>query len=165
MFLLFPKRCELKTSLTSTQCRKKLNSELVEYNRKPSLIAVNRFIKTHRFECCYFGSWDKNGKFELFYHRAKKHDGSSAGFFGTIEKTDGGSVIKGSVRRSAAVCIAAAVWCLLLLLMILSMIALKIYDGAACCGALFLVGLALIAYDGSEKYIKSYLESFPPINN
>jgi hypothetical protein len=161
MFLLFPRKYTVETTLTPSQCRKKLNRELIEYNRKPSLIAANSFIKKHRLECCYFGSWDKSGKFELFYHRAKKHDGSSAGFFGRIEKTESGSRITGKIRRTAAVVVTSALWTAVSLLLILSLIALKEYEGAACTAAVFAVGLGLMIYDGSEKYLKSYLDSFP----
>jgi hypothetical protein len=161
MFLLFPKKYSIETTLTPSQCRKKLNRELIEYNRKPSLIAVNGFIRKHRYECCYFGNWDKSGKFELFYHRAKKHDGSSAGFFGRIEKTENGSRITGKIRRTAAVAVVAVLWTLVSAVLILTLIALKEYEGTACTAAVFLVGLALMLYDGSESYLKSYLESFP----
>lgn len=161
MFLLFPKKYSIETTLTPSQCRKKLNRELIEYNRKPSLIAVNRFIKNHRYECCYFGNWDKSGKFELFYHRAKKHDGSSAGFFGTIEKTENGSRITGKIRRTAAVVVVAVLWIVISAMLILSLAALGEYEGAACTAAVFLIGLGLMLYDGSESYLKSYLESFP----
>ena len=161
MFLLFPKKICFKTTLTPSQCRKKLNTELVEYNRKPSLIAANQFIKKHRFECCYFGSWDKGGKFEIFYHRAKKHDGSSAGFFGRIEKAEGGSVITGRIRRTAAVTVTAAIWIAATALLLLALIAIKEYKGAACTAVIAVIGLGLILYDGSEGYLKAYLDSFP----
>jgi hypothetical protein len=161
MFLLFPKKYTISTTLTPTQCRRKLNTELVEYNRKPSLVAANSFIKKHRYDCCYFGNWDKSGKFELFYHRAKKHDGSSAGFFGKIEKSDTGSVITGKIRRTAAVVIVSALWTLISLILILFLLALKEYTGCACTAAVFIIGLGLMTYDSSEKFLKAYLESFP----
>lgn len=161
MFLLFPKKYSVNTSLTPSQCRRKLNRELIEYNRKPSLVAASGFLKKHRLECCYFGNWDKNGKCEIFYHRAKKHDGSSAGFFGRIEKTENGSLITGSIRRTAAVVTVAVLWTVVSLLLILSLTALKEYEGAVCMAAVFIIGFGLMTYDGSEKFIKSYLESFP----
>lgn len=165
MFLLFPKKYEIETTLTPSQCRRKLNGELIEYNRKPSLIAANQFLKKHRYECCYFGSWDKSGKVEIFYHRAKKHDGSSAGFFGRIEKTGSGARISGKIKRTAAVFAAASLWTAVSLLLILSLIALKEYEGAGCMAALFIIGLGLMTYDGSEKFLKAYLESFPKPEN
>lgn len=161
MFLLFPKKYSIETSFTPAQCRRKLNGELIEYNRKPSLIAASQFLKKHRFECCYFGSWDKSGKVEIFYHRAKKHDGSSAGFFGRIEKSGKGAVITGKIRRTAAVVTVAVLWTIVSILLILSLIALKEYEGAGCMAAVFLIGLGLMTYDGSASYLKAYLESFP----
>jgi amino acid permease len=52
-------------------------------------------------------------------------------------------------------------WTLVSAVLILTLIALKEYEGTACTAAVFLVGLALMLYDGSESYLKSYLESFP----
>lgn len=163
MFLLIPKKIRIETTLTPTQCRSKLNRELVDYTRRPSLIAASEFIKKHRFECCYFGSFDKKGKVEIFYHRIKKHDGSSAGFFGRIDKREGakGSVIVGKIRRSGAVIAAAVIWLIVCVILALSLVALKEYVGAGVTAAVMLVGLALIAYDGSESYVRSYLDSFP----
>ncbi|MBR1724110.1 MAG: hypothetical protein IJ723_03720 [Ruminococcus sp.] len=164
-FLLFPRRVRIETSLTPTQCRAKLSRELITYRRKPSLVAASQFLKKHRLEDCYFGSCDKDGgrvRAEIFYHRAKKYDGSSAGFFGTIDKApDGkGSVISGSIRRSAAVVTAAAVWTVMLIVLILMLLAMREYPGAAVSGAVFLIGLGLIVYDRSADHVKKYLESF-----
>lgn len=163
MFLLIPKKIRIETSLTPAQCRSKLNRELIEYTRRPSLVAASEFLKKHRLECCYFGSFDKQGRVEIFYHRVKKYDGSSAGFFGRIEKREGakGSVIKGTIRRSGAVVAAAVIWTAACLLLALALTALKEYAGAAVTAAVMLVGLGLIAHDGSESYVRSYLESFP----
>ncbi len=161
MFLLFAKSFSAETSLTPAQCRKKLIRELTDYTRKPGIIAANSFFKAHRSESCYYGSCDKNGRVEIFFHKAKKHDGSSAGFFGRIEKTENGSRIVGKIRRTAAVGIAAVIWSILLIIMILLLISLKIYDGAVCSAILFVLGLALIAYDGSEQAVKEYINGFP----
>lgn len=165
MFFLFPKQVRIETSLTPSQCRARLNRELVEYRRRPSLVAASEFLKKHRLECCYFGSCEKDGstvKAEIFYHRAKKHDGSSAGFFGRIEKREDGkgSVITGSIRRTASVMCAAVIWTLALIFLILSLVAMKEYTGAAVSAAVFVTGLGLIVYDRSAGYVRSYLESF-----
>lgn len=163
MFLLIPRKVRIETTLTPAQCRTKLNRELVDYTRRPSLIAASEFIKKHRLECCYFGSFDKKGRVEIFYHRIKKHDGSSAGFFGRIEKREGvkGSVIVGKIRRSGAVVAAAVIWTIICAFLALALLSLKEYVGAGVTAAVLVVGLALIAYDGSESYIRSYLDSFP----
>lgn len=167
IFFLLPRRISIETSLTPAQCRAKLIRELIEYRRKPSLIAASQFLKKHRLESCYFGSCEKNGRVEIFYHRAKKHDGSSAGFFGKIDKLPHGkgAVISGTVRRTAAVITAAAVWLLLLILLILCLIAVKEYSGAAAAAVLLLAGEGLILYDRSAEYVKKYLESFPERND
>ena len=166
MFFLFPRKVRIETSMTPAQCRAKLGRELTEYRRRPSLVAMSEFLKKHRLECCYYGSCEKNNgqvRAEIFYHRAKKYDGSSAGFFGNIEKLpDGkGSVITGSIRRTASVVAAAAVWTAVLLILILSLIAMKEYTGAGVSAGLLAVGLGLILYDRSAAYIESYLRSFP----
>ena len=165
MFLLFPRRVRVETSLTPKQCRERLNRDLIPYTRRPSLVAASGFIKAHKLECCYFGSRGKEGgavKAEIFYHRAKKHDGSSAGFFGTIQKREDGkgAVIEGKIRRTAAVMIVAVLWTIVTVILALSLLALKEYVGAGVSAGLMLIGLALITYDGSESYIRSYLDGF-----
>lgn len=163
MFFLLPKKVSLETKMSPAECRRKLNRELIDYTRKPSLVAASQFLKKHRLENCYFGSSEKSGKVEIFYHRAKKHDGSSAGFFGHIEKTSGGSRITGSIRRTAAVYIAAALWTVITLFIALVLVALKEYSGAACTAAVMLAGLGLMLWEGSAGYIQTYLETFPPM--
>ena len=165
MFLLFPKKIRRVSSMTPKQCRERMNRELVEYTRKPSLVAASGFIKAHKFESCYFGSCGKEGsdvRAEIFYHRAKKHDGSSAGFFGSIQKrSDGkGAVIEGKIRRTAAVVVTAVLWTVITLLLTLSLLSLKEYAGAGVAAGVMAAGLALMTYDRSESYVRSYLESF-----
>lgn len=159
MFVIFPKKIEVESPLTVKQCRKKLRRDLVEYQRKPSLIAASRFIKRHKSEDCLFGSVD-GSKAEIFCHRAKKHDGSSAGFFGRIEKNGNGSKLVGHIRRTAAVTVCAVVWTLFSLLVVLSLIAMKEYEGAVCVGAIAAAGFCLITWDTSEKKIREYLSEF-----
>ena len=72
MFFLLPKKVSLETKMSPAECRRKLNRELIDYTRKPSLVAASQFLKKHRLENCYFGSSEKSGKVEIFYHRAKK---------------------------------------------------------------------------------------------
>lgn len=163
MFCIFPKRVKIETLMTPAQCRNKLGRELIEYRRRPSLVASSQFLKKHRLECCYFGCCDKDGRVEIFYHRAKKIDGSSAGFFGHIEKLPEGrgSVITGSIRRTAAVAVTAVIWTLVLAVLTLALVAMKEYTGAAVTAAVFAVGLGLMLYDRSEEYVRKYLETFP----
>lgn len=167
MFCIFPKRVKIETSMTPAQCRNKLGRELVDYHRRPSLVAASQFLKKHRLECCYFGSCEKDGRVEIFYHRAKKYDGSSAGFFGHIEKLPQGkgAVVTGSIRRTAAVAVTAVVWTIVLLAMILALVAMKEYTGAAVTAAVFAAGLGLMLYDRSEEYIRKYLETFPELES
>ena len=165
MFLLFPKNIRVVSSLTPKQCRERLSRELVEYTRKPSLVAASGFIKAHKLESCYFGSCGKEGnavKAEIFYHRAKKHDGSSAGFFGSISKREDGkgAVIEGKIRRTAAVVVTAVLWTVVTLLLALSLLSLKEYLGAGVTIGVMLIGLALMTYDRSESFIRTYLDTF-----
>ncbi len=166
MFLLIPKKIRIETALTQKQCRERLNRELVPYTRKPSLVAASGFIKAHKLEDCFFGSCVKENsgtvKAEIFYHRAKKYDGSSAGFFGTIiKREDGkGAVIEGSIRRTAAVVITSVLWTIVTLLLTLVLLSMKEYIGTGVSAAVMLVGLGLITYDRSESFIREYLEGF-----
>ena len=166
MFLLIPKKIRIETALTQKQCRERLNRELVPYTRKPSLVAASGFIKAHKLEDCFFGSCVKENsgtvKAEIFYHRAKKYDGSSAGFFGTISKREDGkgAVIEGSIRRTAAVVITSVLWTIVTLLLTLVLLSMKEYIGTGVSAAVMLVGLGLITYDRSESFIRKYLESF-----
>ena len=68
MFFLLPKKVSLETKMSPAECRRKLNRELIDYTRKPSLVAASQFLKKHRLENCYFGSSEKSGKVEIFYH-------------------------------------------------------------------------------------------------
>ncbi|MCD8094742.1 MAG: hypothetical protein LUE12_01240 [Ruminococcus sp.] len=161
MFFIFPKKYEFYTTLTPKQCANKLRRELVDFQRKPSLVAANKFFKAHRQDDCYYGSWESGGSFEVFYHHAKKHDGSSAGFFGSIKKSDDGSVITGKLRRTVPFYIVCATWTLILLFLILCLLALKEYEGALCTVAVFVIGLLLICQDNSAQEVKGFLSSFP----
>lgn len=165
MFLLIPKKVRIETSMTPKQCREKLNRDLETYSRKSGFLSASQFIKSHKLESCYFGSSNASGKVRIFYHRAKKYDGSSAGFFGTISKrTDGkGAVIEGKIRRSVSTVIVAVVWFLSTLLFTLGFLGMRTYDGAVIMGLLCIFGTAAVAYDGSQKYVRDYLESFPKV--
>ncbi len=166
MFLLIPKKIRVETALTQKQCRERLNREIIPYTRKPSLVAASGFIKAHKLEDCFFGSCGKDDsgkvKAEIFYHRAKKYDGSSAGFFGTISKREDGkgAVIEGSIRRTAAVVITSVLWTIITLLLTLILVSMKEYLGAGVSAAVMLAGLGLITYDRSEGFIREYLDRF-----
>lgn len=160
MFLLFPKKIEIRTSMTPKQCREKISGEIREKRKKSGLIAASAFVKEHRFDSCYYGEWDKSGELKLFYHKAKKHDGTSAGFYGRIEKTDGGSVIRGRIRKAVPAVVFSCIFILLSVVLILALVSLKEYKGAICTAAVFLVGLWFMIYDSSESYIKTYLKTF-----
>ncbi len=166
MFLLIPKKIRVETALTPTQCRTRLARELEDYTRRPSFVAASEFIKKHKLTSCYFGSTDKTGRTEIFYHMAKKHDGSSAGFYGSIIKPDETAadgtraVFVGHIRRSIGVMVTAWLWTIVCVVLVLALVALKEYIGAGVTGGVMLVGLLLMAYDRSESFIRSYLDGF-----
>ncbi len=166
MFLLIPKKVRIETQMTPAQCRTKLNRELEDYTRRPSFVAASEFIKKHKLTSCYFGSTDKTGRTEIFYHMAKKHDGSSAGFYGSVTKPDERAadgtraVLVGHIRRNIGVMVVAWLWTLVCIALVLSMVAVKEYVGAGVTGGVMIAGLLLMAYDRSERYIRSYLETF-----
>ncbi|SDA12267.1 hypothetical protein SAMN02910447_00566 [Ruminococcus sp. YE71] len=166
MFLLIPKKVRIETKMTPNQCRTRLNREMEDYTRRPSFVAASEFIKKHKLTSCYFGSTDKTGRTEIFYHRAKKHDGSSAGFYGVISKPDDKAadgtraVFTGHIRRNIGVMVVAWLWTLVCIALVLALAALKEYVGAGVTGAVMVIGLLLMAYDRSESYIRSYLDTF-----
>lgn len=168
MFLLFPKKIRITTSLTAKQCREKMTRDMVEYTRRPSLVAASSFIKAHRLENCYYGSCvKKDGVIhsEIFYHRAKKHDGSSAGFFGTVTKTEDGkgAVIEGMIRRTAWSMAMISTWFTVTFLFAVLLTVLKITIGAVVTLGVMAAGILLMTYDRSESFIRDYLKQFEDI--
>ena len=44
MFFLLPKKVSLETKMSPAECRRKLNRELIDYTRKPSLVAASQIL-------------------------------------------------------------------------------------------------------------------------
>ncbi|MBR1739247.1 MAG: hypothetical protein IJ737_03050 [Ruminococcus sp.] len=157
---LFPKRYSVETRLPPKRLMRKLEGELVEYRPTVNILSAGRFMKTHRQESIYYGRHNADS-FELYYHRAKRRDGSSTGFYGKVVKSEKGSLVTGVFRKPVYAYIVSAVWFALCLLS----------AGAAYGGgeskvaymflALGAAGLILMLFDSNEMYLRAYLDALP----
>lgn len=54
------------------------------------------------------------------------------------------------------------IWTVLVLFLTLMLVALEERTGAVCFAAIWLVGLFLMFWDNKKKFVRAYLDSFPP---
>lgn len=54
------------------------------------------------------------------------------------------------------------IWTVLVLFLTLMLVALGEKTGAVCFAAIWLVGLFLMFWDNKKKFVRAYLDSFPP---
>lgn len=92
----------------------------------------------------------------------KKRDGGSTGFYGKVEKTPNGSRIYGKFRKPIYAYVVGVIWTVLVLFLTLMLVALEEKTGAVCFAAIWLVGLFLMFWDNKKKFVRAYLDSFPP---
>ena len=161
MFAFIPKSYEFKTSLSPKKAARKINHDLVEQRPSFNIMSNGRFMRNHRFESCYYGCRTSQFEFQIFHHTAKKHDGGTVGFYGTIEQSGDGSIIKGKFRKPIYTYVVAALWILFSLFCALCVLAVGEKIGAAAILAVALAGLAIMFWDSSEKMVKAYLDTFP----
>lgn len=165
MFSFIPESYEFETSLTPKKVARKLNQDLVEQRPSLNIMSNGRFMRNHRFESCYYGCRTDQFDFQVFHHTAKKRDGGSTGFYGTIKKNENGSLIKGKFRKPVSIYIFAVVWTLVTLFMALVLFALEEKAGAACTLGIFAAGIFIMFWDSKKPMVKAYLDSFPkPVN-
>ena len=160
MLLIIPRKYEFETTLTPKRVARKLDGELTEFRPSLNIMSTGKFMKTHKFESVYYGRREGD-KFQVFYHKFKKRDGGETGFFGTYEKSEHGTLIKGKLRKPIATYIFGVIWTILTLFSGLVCLALKQNYGAAACGALLLLGVFFLFWDSKISYLYGFLDGFP----
>lgn len=163
MLLIIPKKYEFETTLPPKRVYRKLDGELTEHKPTINIMSTGRFMKTHKTESVYYGRREGD-EFQIFYHRAGKRDGGETGFFGSIQKTSGGSKIVGKFRKPLSTYIFGIIWVIFTAFSALMSLALKENTGALVCTALLLIGVFLLFWDSKMKFLYAYLSTFPENN-
>lgn len=164
MFAFLPESYEFETSLTPKKAARKLDHELVERRPSINIMSNGRFIRNHRYEACYYGCRTGQFDFQVFHHAVKKRDGGSVGFYGIIEPTENGSLIKGKFRKPIYTYVIALLWTFITLFLALMLFAIGEKAGAICSLILFALGTFILFYDNKKPMVKAYLDSFPKVN-
>ncbi len=149
----------VETALTPKKLCKRLDKELTEYRPTLNILSLGRFMRKHRYETFFYGCRRDDKRVMIFHHQAKKRDGGTSGFFGTIEKTENGSRLTGRIRKPVSAYVFAAVLSVVSLLFILMSAGLKEYKAMGVFAGIWAVSLFLMLFDNKKKYIKAYLES------
>lgn len=160
MLLLIPKKYEFETTLPPKRFARKLEGELTEFRPTLNILSTGKFMKTHKQESLYYGRREGE-KFQVFYHRFRKRDGGETGFFGTYEKSEHGTLVRGKLRKPIMTYIFGIIWTLLTLLCGLVCLSLKQQYGAIACGVLLLLGVFFLFWDTKSSYIYTFFEVFP----
>lgn len=157
MFSVFPKRYSFETSLAPKKLVRKLQGDLVEYRPTMNILSTGRFMKKHKLESVYYGRHD-GSSFELYYHRMKKRDGGSTGFYGKIIKTENGTLVKGWFRKPVYAYVFAVCFALACLICAVGAYAAETLTGAYVFLGLGLAGFLLLLWDNNETYLRAYLD-------
>lgn len=160
MFLILPVSYEVETPLSPKKAARKLDREITEHRPTLNIMSNGRFMRNHRFESCFYGCRTGQYDFQLYHHTAKKRDGGSTGFFGRIEQTENGSLIKGKFRKPVYTYVIAALWTLVTLFLSLILFAIEEKAGALCMLGVFLLGVFIMFWDNKKPVLKAYLDSF-----
>lgn len=160
MLLIIPKKYEFETTLPPKRFARKLDGELTEFRPTLNILSTGRFMKSHKMESLYYGRREGE-RFQVYYHRFKKRDGGETGFFGTYERSQHGTLVRGKFRKPVMTYIFGIIWTLLTLLSALVCLSLKQQYGAIACGALFLVGTFFLFWDTKSSYLQGFLDGFP----
>lgn len=161
MFLILPVSYEFETSLTPKKAARKLNHDLIEHRPTINIMSQGRFMRKHKFETVFYGCRTSQYDFQVFHHMAKKRDGGSTGFYGTIEAAKNGSKISGRFRKPVYTYVFACIWTLLIIFLALMMFALGEETGAAAALIVWAAGTFIMFWDDKKKYLRAYLDSFP----
>lgn len=157
MLTIFPRKYSFETSLAPKKLLRKLQGDLVEYRPTMNILSTGRFMKKHKLENVYYGRHDGNS-FELYFHRIKKRDGGSTGFYGKIIKTDKGSIVKGWFRKPVYAYFFAACFALLCLMCAVGAYAAEVVTGAYVFLGLGFAGFLIMLCDSNETYLRAYLD-------
>ena len=160
MLLIIPKKYEFETTLPPKRFARKLDGELTEFRPTLNILSTGKFMKSHKLESLYYGRREGE-KFRVCYHKFKKRDGGETGFFGTYEKSERGTLVKGKLRKPIVTYVFGIIWMLLTLLSGLVCLSLKQEYGAIVCGVLLLAGIFFLFWDTKSSYIYSFFDVFP----
>lgn len=161
MLSFFPVSFELETTLSPKRLARKLDHELVEHRPTINILSQGRFMRKYRYETCFYGCRTSSTQFRLFHHEAKKRDGGSTGFYGTIEETENGSLISGSFRKPTYTYVFGAIWTLVIAVLTLFSVSLAEYAAAGCFAGLWAIGIWFMFNDNKKPLLRAYLESLP----
>lgn len=162
MLAIRPVTYEVETSLSPERVLRKLDGDLIEHRPTINILSQSKFMKNHRDDTIFYGYRTDAESFQIFHHTAKKRDGGSTGFYGKVEKTPNGSRIYGKFRKPIYAYVVGVIWTVLVLFLTLMLVALGEKTGAVCFAAIWLVGLFLMFWDNKKKFVRAYLDSFPP---
>lgn len=157
MLPIFPKRYNFETRLAPKKLIRKIQGDLVEYRPTMNILSTGRFMKKYKLESVYYGRHDGNS-FELYYHRMKKRDGGSTGFYGKIIETEKGTLIKGWFRKPVYAYVFAVCFALVCLVCAVGAYAAQAVTGAYVFLGLGLAGALLLLWDNNEIYLRAYLD-------
>lgn len=160
MFLILPVTYEVESPLSPKKAARKIDRELIEHRPTLNIMSNGRFMRSHRFETCFYGCRTRQLEFRVYHHTAKKRDGGSTGFFGKIEQTEKGSVIKGSFRKPVYTYVIAVLWTVITLFMSLMLFAIEEKIGSLCMLGVFILGIFIMFWDNKKPLLKAYIDSF-----
>lgn len=155
---VMPKKYVGVSSLPPKRLLKRIEGETIRYTPSMSFLSVSKFMRIHRDESVYYGKCTKSNVM-VFYHRAKKRDGGSTGFYGKVIENGKGSRIVGYFRKPVYAYIAAA-----LLLAACLLCALGTYASGAKDGALIFLGIGLVGgmfmlWDRHDVQLRGFFEN------
>ena len=152
-----PEKYTVDSVLPKKKVLKKIKGELTEYRPSMNVLSVSKFMRNHRDESIYYGRVSGD-KVQIFYHKAKKRDGGSTGFYGTVTEEDGGCTITGSFRKPLSAYISAGIFLLASIFCALGTYAAGSKEGALVFLGIGIAGAFVMLYDNHKKYLKKYLE-------
>lgn len=157
---LIPEKYAVCTSLSKKKLVKRLRGDLVEYKPSMNVLSTSKFMRLNREKSVYYGRV-VGDRVQIFYHRAKKRDGGSTGFFGRIEETADGCQLVGKFRKPLYAYVSAGLVILACILCAVGTLAAGSALGAAVFLGLGAVGGFFMLYDNHKRKLKKYLSGLP----
>lgn len=154
---VMPKKYIANSSLPPKRLLRRIEGETVRYTPSMNFLSVSRFMREHKTESVFYGKCSKNNVM-VFYHRAKKRDGGSTGFYGRVVENGKGSRIEGYFRKPVYAYIAAALLLAASLLCALGTYAAGSQDGALVFLGIGLIGTMFMLWDRHEVQLRSFFE-------